>query len=136
MASKTTIYALVKVIADNEVVEAAEYTLDEQGESVEVRVRNAQDGKVYGHYLEHQGGIITALGREEVVGKALRGGGGATPQHTPDTSLPPLVPDGPRRKMLVEIDVSDNFERRLDNQWEVEREINADRWAWHWAEEQ
>jgi hypothetical protein len=51
---------------------------------------------------------------------------------TPNTSLPPLVPDGPRRRMLIEIEVSANFEKRLDNQWEVEREINADRWLWHW----
>jgi len=54
---------------------------------------------------------------------------------TPDTSLPPLVPDGPRRKMLITIEVSANFEKRLDNQWEVEREINADRWSWRWADE-
>lgn len=51
---------------------------------------------------------------------------------TPNASLPPLVSDGPRRKMLIEIEVSADFERRLDNQWEVEREINADRWSWRW----
>jgi hypothetical protein len=54
-------------------------------------------------------------------------------QRTPNAKLPPLVPDGPRRAMLVEIKVGANFEKRLDNQWEVEREIHADRWNWHWA---
>ncbi len=54
-------------------------------------------------------------------------------QLTPDTSLPPLDPNAPRRKMLVEIEVSADFEKRLDNQWMVEREINADRWSWRWA---
>jgi len=53
--------------------------------------------------------------------------------HTPDTNLPPLA-EGPRRKMIVEIEVSADFEKRLDNQWEVEREIHADRWSWKWAE--
>lgn len=55
--------------------------------------------------------------------------------QTPDAKLPPLVPDGPRRKMLIQIEVSADFERRLDNQWEVEREINADRWSWRWADQ-
>lgn len=55
-------------------------------------------------------------------------------KRTPDTSLPPFEPDATkRRRMLVEIEVSADFEKRLDNQWEVEREINADRWKWHWA---
>lgn len=47
--------------------------------------------------------------------------------------LPPLT-DGPRRKMLIEIEVGADFEKRLDNQWEVEREIRADRWNWRWAD--
>ena len=51
---------------------------------------------------------------------------------TPNVNLPPLG-DGPRRKMLIEIEVSADFEKRLDNQWMVEREIHADRWAWRWA---
>jgi len=56
--------------------------------------------------------------------------------RTPDTSLPPLAAAAePRRKMLVEVEVSANFGKRLDNQWEVEREINADRWSWRWADE-
>jgi hypothetical protein len=59
----------------------------------------------------------------------------ARSKRTPDTTLPPLVPDDPRRKMLISIEVSANFEKRLDNQWEVEREINADRWSWQWAPE-
>ncbi len=55
---------------------------------------------------------------------------------TPDASLPPFEPDATkRRKMLIEIEVSANFEKRLDNQWEVEREINADRWSWRWSDE-
>lgn len=58
-----------------------------------------------------------------------------TQPHAPDAKLPPLVPDGPRRKMLIEIEVSANFEKRLDNQWEVEREINADRWSWSWPKD-
>jgi hypothetical protein len=50
---------------------------------------------------------------------------------TPDSSLPPLG-DGPRRKILIEIEVTEDFEKRLDNQWMVEREIHADRWNWNW----
>lgn len=52
---------------------------------------------------------------------------------TPDASLPPLG-EGPRRSMLIEIEVTADFEKRLDNQWMVEREIHADRWKWRWAE--
>jgi hypothetical protein len=52
----------------------------------------------------------------------------------PNSDLLPLSA-GPKRKMLVEIEVSADFERRLDNQWEVEREIHADRWSWRWADE-
>jgi hypothetical protein len=57
------------------------------------------------------------------------------PATTPNASLPPLVPEGPRREMLIRISVSADFEKRLDNQWEVEREIAADRWSWEWADE-
>lgn len=53
---------------------------------------------------------------------------------TPDSSLPPLG-DGPRRKMLIKIEVTADFEKRLDNQWMVEREIHADRWSWKWKDE-
>lgn len=56
-------------------------------------------------------------------------------KRTPNASLPRLNPDGPHRKMCVYVEVSANFETRLDNQWEVEREINADRWSWGWANE-
>lgn len=52
---------------------------------------------------------------------------------TPNTSLPPLDPSAPRRKMVVTIEVAADFEKRLDNQWMVEREIAADRWSWEWA---
>lgn len=52
---------------------------------------------------------------------------------TPDPSIPPLDPSTKKRKMLIGIEVSENFEKRLDNQWEVEREIQADRWSWTWA---
>jgi hypothetical protein len=54
------------------------------------------------------------------------------PGITPNSNLPRLV-DGPYRKMLIEIEVAMGFEKRLDNQWEVEREIHADRWAWSWG---
>lgn len=52
----------------------------------------------------------------------------------PNAELPPLS-NGPKRKMLIEIEVAADFEKRLDNQWMVEREIHADRWAWKWADE-
>lgn len=52
---------------------------------------------------------------------------------TPDASLPPLDPDAPKRKMIIEVEVAEDFEKRLDNQWMVEREIHADRWSWRWA---
>jgi len=51
---------------------------------------------------------------------------------TPNAKLPPLG-EGPRRKMIIEIEVTEDFEKRLDNQWMVEREIHADRWNWRWA---
>lgn len=41
----------------------------------------------------------------------------------------------PRRKMIITIEVAEDFEKRLDNQWMVEREIHADRWSWRWADE-
>ncbi len=53
--------------------------------------------------------------------------------ETPNSALPPLAPEIPKRKMLIEIEVAETFEDRLDNQWMVEREIQADRWTWHWA---
>src|SRR5438477_103966 len=53
---------------------------------------------------------------------------------TPNVKLPPLG-EGPRRKMLIEVEVTEDFEKRLDNQWMVEREIHADRWNWRWAEQ-
>ncbi len=58
----------------------------------------------------------------------------ATPPRTPNASLPPLNPGEPRRKMLVEIEVHAHFEKHLNNQWEIEREIAADRWGWQWAD--
>ena len=57
------------------------------------------------------------------------------PSRTPNASLPPLNPDAKRRTMLVEIEVGEDFEKRLDNQWEVEREIHADRYRWSWTDE-
>jgi hypothetical protein len=57
----------------------------------------------------------------------------AGPGKTPNASLPPIG-EGPRRKMLVTIEVPADFEKRLDNQWVVEREIHADRWNWKWAD--
>lgn len=56
------------------------------------------------------------------------------PPYTPSPMPLPLVV-GPRRKMLITIEVGADFERRLDNQWEVEREIAADRWSWQWEPE-
>ncbi len=58
-----------------------------------------------------------------------------TPFTTPNSSLPPLDSTAPRRKMVITIDVAADFEKRLDNQWMVEREIAADRWEWCWADE-
>jgi hypothetical protein len=57
------------------------------------------------------------------------------PGYTPNASLPPLDVGTPRRKIIITIEVSADFESRLDNQWMVEREIHADRWAWNWAPE-
>lgn len=37
--------------------------------------------------------------------------------------------------MVVTIDVAADFEKKLDNQWMVEREIAADRWSWTWLDE-
>ena len=50
---------------------------------------------------------------------------------TPNATLPPIG-DGPRRKMLVEVEVPVDWEQRLDMQWVLEREIHADRWTWEW----
>lgn len=55
--------------------------------------------------------------------------------RTPNASLPPLDPTAARRKMVITIEVAADFEKRLDNQWMVEREIAADRWTWQWPVE-
>lgn len=55
-----------------------------------------------------------------------------TPKSTPDASLPRFDPDKPRRKLCITIEVPEDWENRLDMQWLVEREINADRWSWNW----
>jgi hypothetical protein len=52
---------------------------------------------------------------------------------TPNAALPPLDTTTPRRKMVITIEVAEDFEKRFDNQWMVEREIAADRWSWEWA---
>lgn len=54
------------------------------------------------------------------------------PGHTPNSDIPPLG-DGPRRKMLIAIEVTEDFEKRLDNQWMIEHEIMSDRYKWRWA---
>lgn len=54
--------------------------------------------------------------------------------HTPDASLPPLGAE-PRRPILVKVNVPADWEKRLDMQWVLEREIHADRWDWTWPEE-
>lgn len=51
---------------------------------------------------------------------------------TPVADLPRFDPERPRRKIIVTIEVPDNFENRLDMQWCIEREIHADRWSWSW----
>jgi hypothetical protein len=53
--------------------------------------------------------------------------------QTPNASLPPLG-DGPRRKILVTVEVPANWETRLDMQWVLEREIAADRWSWNFPD--
>ena len=53
------------------------------------------------------------------------------PNHTPNASLPPLG-EGERREIVVKIKVPCDWEKRLDMQWVVEREIHADRWNWEW----
>jgi hypothetical protein len=53
---------------------------------------------------------------------------------TPVTSLPRFSPDTPRRKIVVTIEVPEDWEQRLDMQWCIEREIHADRWSWNWPE--
>ena len=53
--------------------------------------------------------------------------------ETPDSTLPPLG-GGPRKTLIVEVEVPENWEQRLDMQWVLEREINADRWKWNWSE--
>lgn len=57
----------------------------------------------------------------------------ATRVNTPDPTLPALDPDAPKRDILIRVAVAENFEKRLDNQYMVEREIHADRWQWEWA---
>lgn len=53
--------------------------------------------------------------------------------HSPDPNLPPIG-DGPRRKMLLEIEVTADFEKRLDNHWMILCEVHADRYRWRWAD--
>ena len=50
---------------------------------------------------------------------------------TPNAALPPLG-DGPRKKIAVTVEVPENWGKRLDMQWVLEREIQADRWSWNW----
>lgn len=52
---------------------------------------------------------------------------------TPNSSLP-QIGCGPRKDIIITISVTEDFEKRLDNQWMVEREIHADRWMWKWAD--
>ena len=54
------------------------------------------------------------------------------PLQTPDSSLSPIDSKKSRRKISIEIEVPFDFENRLDMQWVVEREIQADRWNWEW----
>ncbi len=59
---------------------------------------------------------------------------GSIIMNTPDPSLPPLG-DGPRRKITITVEVPADWEKRLDMQWVLEREIHADRWNWEWPSE-
>lgn len=52
---------------------------------------------------------------------------------TPNPSWPPLG-EGPRKKIIITVEVPEDWEERLDMQWVLEREIHADRWAWSWPE--
>lgn len=52
--------------------------------------------------------------------------------NTPDPKLPPLDPRYPTRPLIVTVHVPENWEQRLDMQWVLEREIQADRWSWNW----
>lgn len=54
------------------------------------------------------------------------------PLQTPDSTLTPIDPKKIRKKITIEIEVPFDFESRLDMQWVVEREIQADRWSWGW----
>ena len=54
------------------------------------------------------------------------------PGYTPNPDLPAIAGAAPKRRMLITIEVAEDFEKRLDNQWTVEREIHADRWNWKW----
>lgn len=55
------------------------------------------------------------------------------PAFTPNASLPPIG-DGPRKKIMVEVEVPADWIDRLDMQWVLEREIHADRWNWQWPQ--
>lgn len=54
---------------------------------------------------------------------------------TPNPSLPPLAGNVPTRALSVTVMVPADWEKRLDMQWVLEREIHADRWNWEWADE-
>lgn len=61
---------------------------------------------------------------------------GAAPlPTTPNPSLPPLAGNVPTRALSVTVMVPADWEKRLDMQWVLEREIHADRWNWEWADE-
>ena len=59
----------------------------------------------------------------------------ASEPTTPNASLPPIG-EGPRAKIHVTVEVPSDWERRLDMQWVLEREIHADRWSWNWPQAQ
>lgn len=69
---KVQIRVTVRVIENAEVIEAAEYTLDQADESVAVVMRNGEDSKLYEHYMQHQGKV---LGRSIVAKSVHRPGG-------------------------------------------------------------
>lgn len=93
-------------------------------------------------YADYRNAMVKELGTTDVAAiPPLKSGGGVCtadpaqrpwPMTTPDASLPRFDPHIPRRKLLVTIEVPENWENRGDMQWCIEREINADRWSWSW----
>lgn len=61
----------VQVYQDGEVVEAAEHTLTDEGESVEIRQRSGGGGRFLAYYMEHMG---TLPGAGQAIAKSTHDG--------------------------------------------------------------